>query len=126
MISKRFENGLKKFGVTMDDLKNFKYCGGDKGTHLNYYKICFPHEDLPDEEEKCICGHRISENCYITNGNVCLTIGNCCIKKFISPDQQKRTCKKCGKVHRNRKDNYCRVCRQRMSYRVGKYILTFD
>jgi hypothetical protein len=126
MISKRFENGLSKYGIKMSDLKTFHYCGGDKGKHLNYYNLCYPKETLPDITDKCICGHRITENCYISNGEYVLTIGNCCIKRFIPIENQKRTCKYCSKVHRNRKDNLCIGCRRKMTRRVGTFIITFQ
>ena len=83
-VSKRFSNGLKRYNITTEEIRdNWKYCGGDKGRHLNYYQIVCPDEEPPDKEDRCICGHRIKENCYITDGNLILTLGNCCVKRFL-------------------------------------------
>jgi hypothetical protein len=110
-ISKRFSNGLNRYGIELDDLRtNWKYCGGERGRHLNYYNICCIGEEQPDHEELCICGHRIKENCFITDGYYILTLGNCCIKRFLP--YSKRSCENCGREHRNRKDNLCLTCRR--------------
>ena len=126
-ISKRFSNGLKRYNITLDNLQDdWRYCGGEYGRHFNYYTMCCKDKDLPEHEERCLCGHRIKENCYITNGTHILTLGNCCVKRFIP--NKTRTCERCGNAHRNRKDNICLNCRKsfyRTDYPNG-FILKFN
>jgi len=125
-ISKRFRNGLKKYGVELKDVQtNWKYCGGEKGRHLNYYNICCIGEEIPEHEDLCICGHRIKENCYITDGEYILTLGNCCVKRFLP--YNKRSCDHCSGVHQNRKDNLCLVCRKSFfkTFATNKQIILY-
>jgi hypothetical protein len=124
-------------GTLMDDyelgvdefIKNFKYTGGDGrryGTHddrekdkranrhLNYWNITRNNEIHPLHKKYCICKTFIIENCYAVDKRdkeklVCL--GNCCIERFLG-DNAKRTCERCEKPHRNRKDNFCKECRK--------------
>jgi hypothetical protein len=112
-LTKKFIKGLKNYNLTQEDIinNNFRYCGGDNKSHLNYYKLIFKEKKLPDKKCNCICGHDISENCYITDGNIILTLGNCCIKKFLPKDKSGRTCEKCGNPHKNRICNLCNICR---------------
>ena len=35
-MSKRFENGLKKYGLTIEDLDKFYYIGGEHKEHKTY------------------------------------------------------------------------------------------
>ncbi len=124
LFSKRFENGLAKYDICLEDLReNWKYCGGETGRHLNYYNIVCPDEEILEHEDKCVCGHRIKENCYITDGRFIITIGNCCIKKFLK--NTTRTCELCGASHRNRKDNRCKTCRNLVTFSTGVFNLTF-
>jgi hypothetical protein len=104
--------GLKNYDLTLNDIQNnnFRYFGGNEGSHLNYYNLICEKTSLPEYKNKCICGHTIKENCYITNGDIILTLGNCCIKKFLPKEKQGRTCEKCGNPHRNRKYNKCNDC----------------
>jgi uncharacterized protein (DUF3820 family) len=104
--------GLKKHNITYEMIKDgtVKYCGGNKGSHLNYFKIFFTSDrELPKPEDKCICGHFIVDNCYITDGKEIIVLGNCCIKRFVP--KCGRTCEKCGENHKNRKNNLCNKCR---------------
>ena len=114
-FTNKFIKGLENHGLTDDDIKNsgWKYCGGRTGRHLNYFKLCFPNEELPDKVNECVCGHYIEENCYITNGDGILILGNHCIQKFI--EKSSRTCEDCGEPHKNRKDNRCHNCRKKVS-----------
>jgi hypothetical protein len=111
-LTDRFIQGLKDYGLSYDEIENgkWRYCGGNDRQHRNYYKLCYKDHELPEHVEKCICGHKINENCYITDGNEILILGNCCIKKFI-PDSS-RTCERCGEPHKNRKVNRCNLCRK--------------
>lgn len=110
-ISQQFINGLKKYNVSPDELKNWKYCGGDKGRHKRYFRLCFKDRKIPSKKELCICGHAINENCYIVDKNLnILVLGNCCIKRFIK--KSSRTCEKCETPHKNRVVNRCNKCRK--------------
>ncbi len=117
-LSEKFIKGLEDYNLTQLDIitQNFKYCGGNMGSHYNYFKICFKSELkqnpswCPAEKEICICGHKITENCYIINDSKrILTLGSCCIKRFIP--KSSRTCEICGEPHRNRIINKCNDCR---------------
>jgi hypothetical protein len=110
-LDKRVIEELEKRGLTPEDLKkNYKYCGGNQGRHLKYFKLSFQNQkSLPEYDNKCICGHFIQENCYITDGENILIWGNCCINRFI--EKSGRTCSNCNQSHRNRKNNLCNKCR---------------
>lgn len=111
-LTDRFIRGLEEYGLSYDEIENgkWRYCGGASGSHLKYYKLCYKDQELPELVDECICGHRIIDNCYITDGNEILILGSCCIKKFI-PDSS-RTCERCGEPHKNRKVNRCNLCRK--------------
>jgi hypothetical protein len=112
-LTDRFIEGLKKYNLTPDDIanNNWRYCGGNAGSHLNYFNLVKDSDSLqmPPEADKCICGHRIQDNCYITDGSEIMVLGNCCIKKFVS--KSTRTCSECGEPHKNRIVNRCNDCR---------------
>lgn len=113
-LKTQFLKGLKEYGLTYEDIikSNYRYCGGSSGRHLNYFKLISPNEELPDLTDECVCGHHIKENCYITNGEEILILGNCCIKKFIH--YKNRTCELCNNTHSNRKKNRCNNCRNKI------------
>ncbi len=119
-LTNKFIRGIEKYGLTYDEIRvnNWKYCGGNTGRHLNYFKLCCRNEDLPDKVDECVCGHRIEENCYITDGDQFLVLGNCCIKKFIP--KSSRTCEKCGEPHNNRVVDRCNNCRKGLCDECGK------
>lgn len=110
-IYKNFIQGLKDCGLTYnDDFKlKWKYCGGNSKEHLRYFKLSCPNDELPEPTNECICGHTITKNCYITNGDNIIILGSCCIKKFIP--NKKRTCETCGNFHQNHSINKCNNCR---------------
>jgi hypothetical protein len=109
-LTERFLEGLKQYNLTYEEIKQWKYCGGNKTFgKLNDFKLCFPSGDLPTKSNVCMCGHDIKYNYYITNGSDILILGSCCIKKFIP--KHKKTCEKCGAFHRNRIINLCNGCR---------------
>ena len=121
-LTKQFIDGLEEYNITIAQLQsNFKYCGGDSNSHRNYYLLYCKNNDLPKPENtiSCICGHRIVENCYITDGTQILVLGNCCIKKFIP--KSSRTCEKCGDSHKNRIVNKCNKCRSGSCDRCGDF-----
>lgn len=122
-LSQAFINGLKEMGYDFLDVKeNWKYYGGNKNQHLRYYRM-ITDDPLPEHGNRCVCNHKIKENCYITNPaeTELMIIGNCCIKKFI--DNKGRTCSNCRKPHRNRKDNLCNSCRNAKKCRGCSKIL---
>ena len=112
-LTNRFIEGLKKYDLSYDDIINsgWKYCGGNQGRHLNYFKLQEGGSwELPSYEEECVCEHSIIENCYITDETRILVLGNCCIKKFIP--KSSRTCEYCEEPHKNRVVNRCNKCRK--------------
>lgn len=118
-LTKKFIEGLKEYNLTYNDIVNngWMYCGGDTGSHKNYFFLqnFYKGNKHPDTTNKCICKHKIIENCYITNGERLLVLGNCCIKRFIP--KSGRTCDKCGESHRNRTINRCNTCREKTFYK---------
>jgi hypothetical protein len=112
---KRFLDGLQKYNISKQDIDSGKwsYCGGNKGRHLNYFNLKYKNTKikLPRHKENCVCCHDIRENCYITNGDDIIVLGNCCIKRFLPNDKSLRTCGKCSKPHKNITVNRCNDCR---------------
>lgn len=112
-LTTHFAKGLAKHGLSIEDMENYKYCGGDTDRHFNYWKLVNKNNEFatPPHKTECICGHAIEENCYIMHKTekTILILGNCCIEKFV-PDSG-RTCEECGDPHQNRKVNRCNVCR---------------
>ena len=110
-LTDKFIRGLKKYDLTYDEIKNsnWKYCGGNRGRHLNYFNLCCKDDELPELVNECVCGHTIEENCYITDGKEMLVLGSCCIKRFMKHNN--RTCEVCDKPHKTRNVNRCNVCR---------------
>jgi hypothetical protein len=121
-LTKKFIKGLQNYNLSYEDIKknNWTYCGGDRGRHLEYYKLFFKHDDTPDHTGTCVCGHGIEENCYITDRKEILILGNCCIKKFMPKGKSGRTCEDCGEPHRNIKINKCNDCKIGICYDCGK------
>lgn len=115
----KIKESLLEYGVTLEDfVNNFKYCGGDDGSHLNYYKLNYPGTKIPNHTDKCICGHHIQKNCYIQYNRLILVLGNCCIKRFVK--NSNRTCERCNEPHRNRIVNRCNDCRKGVCDGCGK------
>lgn len=109
-VSERFINGLKSYNLTYEEVKEWDYCGGNNGTHLKYYKKKYQNKQLPEFKNNCICGHKLKNNCYITNHNIILILGSCCIKRFIDKGL-KRTCLTCDKPYKG-KYRCCIDCRK--------------
>ncbi len=120
MLHQKFINGLKKIGLTEDEvIKYFIYAGGsDEGSellsyndeHNLYYGKHFSHIKEPNPKDKCICGHDIIFNLYIldTRYNKLYIIGSKCINQFIGG----KRCFKCNSKHRNRVSILCNQCRK--------------
>ena len=102
--------GLCKIGLTPSEVKmGYIYIGTSKDSE--YFII--PNQERPKHVNKCVCGHKIIENCYLrslADGHT-ISMGNCCIKQFIN---RGRVCEDCGASHRNRKNDKCSECRKRV------------
>lgn len=122
-VSARFLKGLKEYDLTIDDIKDWTFCGGtDTEAHKKYYGVCFPKHRFPPSVDTCVCGVKIMRNCYIKNKqNHILILGSCCIKRFISAGI-KKTCSVCNAIHRNRIVNKCNNCRSGICDVCGKTI----
>lgn len=110
----------KTLKENLGDFNKWEYAGGNKGRHNNYFKIKFEYPTLPPpEENKCMCGHSIVEQCYIYNNETeeLKVLGNCCIRKFIP--KSGRTCEDCGDPHKNRKWNKCKDCVKYICFDCG-------
>ena len=113
-LTNRFIKGLQEYTLTLQDIEKggWRYCGGNKKRKdVNYFRLLYGDDVVfPIQTDHCVCGHKIQENCYITDGTSMLILGNVCIKKFVK--KSGRTCGNCGGPHRNTKDNYCKRCRE--------------
>lgn len=74
--------------------------------------ILHGHRVPQDDMVHCICTHDIKQNCFIINksSGLCLTVGNCCIKKFLKKENYRKRCIKCKKLYRGKYRN-CKECR---------------
>jgi len=114
-LSIRFKKGLKANGITEEELHNeYYYIGGDFSYHVNY---CQKNKlEIPENPtNRCLCGHKIRNNIFITNGDKILSLGSACYAKFSKKGKQPKQCKDCGIKHRNRKDNLCIRCRKKFT-----------
>ena len=114
-VEERMRVRLKKYNVTLEDIQsgNWRYCGGDKGHRLKYFHLSQPGREPPKHEFKCACEHDIEENCYITNGETYIVLGNVCINRFLPYNLAGRNCSNpdCRERHKNRKVDLCNACR---------------
>jgi len=122
-LSKKFWEGLEeKHNLTYEDIieQGWAYAGGTIfGRHLNYLKTILKENinlQQPPHLEKCVCDHDICYNCYIVDKakTRMIVIGSCCINSFMPEGKKGRTCGVCGESHRNRKDNMCKECRNKI------------
>lgn len=111
----KFIDGIwQKHEVSEQDLHDGKwtYAGGTKGSHARYFLLLYGTAPPLQQEESCVCDHHIERNCFIKNkDDDLITIGICCIEKFMPKECGKRTCKECGKNHINRAINKCNECK---------------
>ena len=101
--------------LTLEEFCKFTNCGGASDFQLHYFRLCVGYVRLPPpSKSNCICGHRITDVRFVSNADHTqfVVVGNCCIHRFLS--EPYRTCGKCGARHKNRKDNLCNACRERM------------
>jgi hypothetical protein len=115
-LSLRFVNGLRQYDLTKEEIKSWRYVGGGhlddavKNEVLNEkFRKQFPKAPVPPLTEHCVCGHRIKENAFITDGKQILTLGNCCVRRFCETGT-KKTCGLCGNPWKG-KTLLCRECR---------------
>tara|TARA_R110001592_G_scaffold326906_3_gene607901 strand:- start:168 stop:611 length:444 start_codon:yes stop_codon:yes gene_type:complete len=128
MLTKQFIEGLKGYNLTLEQIQNgdWFYCGGDAlGRPLNKFKKMFPKRRQPSHKDKCVCGHDIKENCYITNGERFITLGNICIKKFIDKNINVKTCSLCNAPHKNIKVDRCNNCREGLCKICGETAIRY-
>ena len=116
----------KKIIKELKNLDDWRYAGGEKNQHLNYFNLL--NLQKPEKQDNCLCDHSITENCYIYNKstNELKVLGNCCIKKFLK--KSSRTCEKCDQPHRNRIINQCNKCRYQFCNKcnIEKYDEKYD
>ena len=112
-VEERMRVRLKKYNVTLEDIQSgrWRYCGGETGHRQKYFHLCQPGREHPEHEVECACGHEIEENCYITNGETIIVLGNVCINRFLPENLAGRSCSDCGRRHKNRKVDLCNSCR---------------
>ena len=102
----RFEKALIENGETLETFKEFRKYKSDALVRDGMI--------VPDHQLKCICGVHIQENCYAAHKDKrkVLVLGNCCIKRTMTPDQRLPHCRECDQPHKNRKHNLCKPCRK--------------
>lgn len=114
---KNFIDGMREHeGVEEDEIDDWFYagggpeCAGNESMERHYNYWCMLGSPYVEHKEKCVCGKPITYNCYITDKeDRFIVVGSCCIKDFM--ENNTRTCEICDRPHRNRKDNYCNICR---------------
>ena len=62
---------LKDYNLTYNDIikGGWKYCCGDSKHHKKYFELqtFYKCDKPPASVGICVCGHKIIENCYITD-----------------------------------------------------------
>ena len=108
-----FVRGLEDHGLTLKTvLDNWIYCGSNEEKGRKKFYSVYPGCELPEKEERCICGHPITIQHYITdNEGGVLVIGSECINNFLHFSKAKR-CSKCKQTHKNRITDLCNDCRK--------------
>jgi|TARA_B110000305_G_C19186560_1_gene514559 hypothetical protein len=124
-LSKRFLTGLKKYNLDYEEIKKkWYYMGGENGIHRKYLNKNFNDDTTPEHKDFCICGHKIKNNCFITDGEFVLSIGESCVNKFVR--KLNKVCEVCGTKHRNRKNDICNSCRKDFYFNFKKVLIIFD
>jgi hypothetical protein len=127
ILHKKFVIGLHEdYGMTYEQIKdveeNWFYCGHivvDRDTkditESDLYKLkhYFPMLPIPDFQDSCVCRQKLYvRNEWITDMKEVLIIGQCCVNMFIA--HSSKTCMLCKAPHRNRKDDLCKECRDKI------------
>jgi hypothetical protein len=137
MVYDGFEKGLIEYGLSLEDIQSWEYCGGNENAYFNDFVKMFGHMAHPECEVNCVCGHKIVTNCYITNKDFTptkkmkkiqyqnkeipiLIVGSCCVKQFMEGTKLK--CEVCGKLHRRNKckTNLCSQCDKKIRLETKK------
>ena len=105
----KVEKSLKRIGLTFSDLKKYVRVGKSKYgiSGDTAFKSYFGNDaKIPRHVESCICGHEITEQCYLCpegskHINDIITVGNKCIHKWgydpaIRGKGEKVKCECCG------------------------------
>ena len=88
-LKQRLINGLNKLNLTLEDMKGYRWAGGEiweqdeelkylefKGTYHPYFKQYFPDREPPNHVNFCICGQKIKINNYIFKDTNILILGS--------------------------------------------------
>jgi hypothetical protein len=111
----KLEEGLQILGLDPSEVRSRgKYAGGERGAHAKYFNLL--KLEKPPHKNHCICGHFISENCYIEFEGTLIVVGNICIKKYTP--KHKRTCLTCGDFWKGSKNLICKPCRKKSQHKV--------
>ena len=115
VVTNRFIKGLVKYDLTLEEIQSgdWRYCGGNREHRRKYFHLSQPGREHPEHEVECACGHDIQENCYITNGDKFIVLGNVCINRFLPHNLAGRNCSNpdCRRRHKNLKVDKCNICR---------------
>lgn len=47
---------MEELGIVESELIDWKYCGGNEGSHRKYFELVFPERNFPGHRTKCVCG----------------------------------------------------------------------
>ena len=106
----RIEQSLNQIGLTFTDLKGYLKVGSSNhGRRDAAFKSYFGNDaNIPSRVESCLCGHEITEQCYICpegskHIDDILIVGNICIHKWgydpaIRGKGVKVKCECCGAI----------------------------
>lgn len=122
-----FLEGWKRLGLAHEKLADYRYIGGDKDVcekaiwYDNLGERGMPNgpEAPVDRTLYCVCDHEIRYSWYIADRTAAdmyetvLTVGSCCVKRFISGGTD-RPCSKCQKPFK-KLETYteCKECRRK-------------
>lgn len=116
-LSEELRGKIRKYTIQPEELEmaGWRFIGCNKKNIIyNHHNFTVPQDvKIPYRRERCICKVRIEDQCYIyhIDTHEVEVLGNECIKKCFPKDVKKR-CERCGVPHKNRKDNFCKGCRE--------------
>lgn len=128
-IKLRFiDDGILQLIDYDDFLSNWKYIGGTSNSSSNKILNKIRHEDYLlcnygiDElyinkgilQDHCVCGVKIYQRIFISDGKRVITIGNECVVTFFENECKYHFSKKCSiceSYHNNRLGTLCNNCR---------------
>jgi hypothetical protein len=134
---------LEMVNMTWDEFIALTYCGRDvvdreaeyktdpnAHTPNKYFSMHYPDMSINNLITfKCICDKPNLINHFFIhdNNDQIITLGSCCIARFLPKEARGKTCERCKIPHKNRLDNYCKGCRKKYDYynrgmfNFGKY-----